>query len=241
MKKVIGIIAVLAVLLCVGFYIYKWEFREPVLEVSFFYLNRGRSIFIRTPHGETVLIDGGQNSEVLRELSKATPFYRRRIDTVVVTSAASKNVGGLIDVLERYEVERVVMPSLMGTSTALSAFEKILRKKKLFPEEVQRGDRFEIGSAYFDVLFPDPDFKFNKTSTPEMVLSLTYGTTTLLFLGDTSITIQKRIARDVESAYLVEFAHGATKSRVSADLLGKFEPKVIVSTKRAETLRFIFR
>lgn len=224
-----------------GFYISKWERREPVFEVHFFHLNRGRSIFLRTPLGKTILIDGGQNSEVVRELSKVLPFYRRRIDTVIVTSALAKNVGGLAEVLERYEVENVFLPGIMGTSTALSAFKKVVERKNIPVQRVLKGDVFAIDSLDFKVLFPDPLFKFNKTSTPELVLRVHYASTTLVFLGDVSPTIQKSLMSELESVYLIEYAHAAAKSRISAAFLSTFDPEIVVSSKREETLRYTFK
>ncbi len=240
-KKIVIFCLTLFFLGAVGFYIARYEFREPMLEVYFFNLNKGRSIFLYGPDGKTILIDGGQNGEVIRELSKILPFYRRRIDVVIVTSALPKNVGGLSEVLDRYEVNKIIEPTLMGTSTALQLFQKTAKKKKVPIEKVEKGDSFAIDSMQFKVLFPDPDFKYNKSSLPELVLQVDYKDTTLVFLGDSSKTIQKSFIKDLEKIYLVEFAHGATKSRVSADLVSKLQPEVTVSAKREETLKFRFR
>ncbi len=224
-----------------GWYVYKWEFREPVFEVHFFYLNRGHAVFLRTPQGKTILIDGGQNGEVIRELTKVFPFYRRRIDRVLVTSVEPKNIGGLSEVLERYEIEKIVEPTLLGTSTAQEAFEKGVRKKGIPVEIVKKGDQFVIDGVTFEVLFPDPHFSYNKTSVPEMLLKVSNNSTSFVLLGDSSRTIQKALSKELDKVHLVEFAHGATKSRVSAELLEKLNPEVIVSSKREETLRFQFR
>src|SRR5690349_22634790 len=104
------VVSLIVAILGLGFYIYKWEYRDPLLEVYFFSLNRGRSIFIRTPHNKTILIGGGQNSEVIREITKVTPFYRRSIDTVITPSATPAQIGGLIEVVHRYDVGEIIMP-----------------------------------------------------------------------------------------------------------------------------------
>ncbi len=224
-----------------GWYVYRWESRDPVLEVYFFHLNRGHSVFLRTPHGKTILIDGGQNGEVIRELTKVFPFYRRRINTVIVTSAEPRNVGGLSEVLERYEVEKVIEPILFGTSTAQEVFHRTVKKKGITIEKVEKGDGFEVDEVKFEVLFPDPNFKYNKSSVPELLFRVSIATTSMVFLGGSSKTIQKSLSAEIGKVHLVEFAHGATKSRVSADLLLVLNPEVIVSSKREGTLRFQFR
>lgn len=218
-----------------GLYIFHFEFREPLLEVYFFHLDRGRSIFLRTPHGKTILIDGGQTSEIMRELTKIFPFYRRRIDTLIVTSSAPKNVGGLVEVATRYDIGKVIEPIVMGTSTALSAFEKTIQEKGLVIEKVGKGDGFTIDEVNFKVLFPDPTFKFNKTNTPELVLSVKYSGKDMLFLGDVSKTIQKSLIPEITKAHLVEYAHSASDSRVSSELFNKLDPNFIVITKKDST------
>lgn len=237
---VISIVACLVFIAC-GLYVAHFEMRKPTLEVYFFNLNRGHSVFLRTPHGKTILIDGGQSGDVLRELTKVFPFYRRRIDTLIVTSAAPKNVGGLVEVVERFQVGKVIEPNIMGTSTALVALQKIIERKGLRVEKVEKGDEFEIDSIKFRVLFPDPDFKFNKTSLPELILHISYRTSTILLLGDVSKTIQKSVISEVGKVSIVEYAHAAAKSRVSPELLSHIDVDTTVTSKREGTVRFEFR
>jgi competence protein ComEC len=240
-KKYIIIGGVCMVLAGIGFYIARFEMRPPELEAHFFNLNKGRSIFLHSPHGQTILIDGGQNSEVIRELTKILPFYRRHIDTIIATRSDAKNIGGLIDVLSRYEVGKIIEPAIMGTSTARDAFEKVARAKGIPIEKLKKGDAFANDSMQFKTLFPDPAFDFNKSNIPELAFEIEYGETKMVLLGDLSPRIQKTLIPELAKVYLVEFAHGATKSRVSADLLSKLEPDIIVSTKREETLRYSFK
>ncbi len=227
-----GIVVCLLAFLAMGMYVAHWEFRKPLLEVYFFHLNRGRSIFIRTPHNQTILIDGGQNSDILREITKVLPFYRRRIDIVVLTNSAPKNAGGLGEVVKRYDIGKILKPTIMGTSTALAAFEKSVQEKGLPIEKVQKGGKFMIDGINFNILFPDASFKFNKTSLPEMVVFLSYASTSMLFLGDASKTIQKSFVSEIGKVNIIEFAHSAGDARVSAELFEKSNPDFLVITKK---------
>mgnify|MGYP001579973346 CR=1 FL=1 len=225
-----------------GGYIYHWEFRKPVLEVYFFHLDRGRSIFLRTPENRSILIDGGQNSQVLREITAVMPFYSRRIDTIILTNSAPKNAGGLVDVVKRYEIGEIIEPTVMGTSTALYAFEDSLKEKNLDKKtkKVGKGDIFTIDGVKFKILFPDPLFKFNKTSIPELVLEIEYGQSKILFLGDVSKTIQKSFLSEVGKVNIVEYAHTGSDSRTSKELLDKMNPDIVINSKTlAKTRHFV--
>lgn len=222
-----------------GFYIYHWEYREAILEVHFFSLNKGRAVFIRTPENKTILVGGGQNSEVIRELTSAMPFYRRTIDTVVIPSAVPAQIGGFIEVIDRYEVNEILMPKIMATSTVLTELMKEVRRKKIHVEEVEKGDEINIEkSVTLKVLFPYEDFKFNKTSLPELGLVIEYDKTSAYLLGNLSKTIQKDISKEVQVKHdqnIVEFYHSMADGKVSEDLLEIISPLFNWNTKEKTT------
>src|SRR3989344_5668011 len=76
-------------------------------ELKFYLLDvgQGDAIFIETPSGNQILIDGGPDKSVLRELGEVMPFYDRTIDLVILTHPHLDHAGGLVEVLKNYEVE----------------------------------------------------------------------------------------------------------------------------------------
>jgi len=229
------VIAIASIAVFLGAYIYKWENRKPVLEIDFFSLNKGRSIFITTPENQTILIGGGQNSESIRGITSAMPFYKRKINYVVVPSAVPAQIGGLIEIVNRYEIENIMISKVMATSTVLSQLLREVRKNKIHTIEVERGDILDIeNDLKMEILFPYENFKFNKTSLPELGLNIHYGSTSAYFLGNLSKTIQKDISNNFkinESENIVEYYHGMTDSKLFAELLEKINPKYVFSTK----------
>jgi len=228
--------AILIIGVCI--YVYKWEYREEVFEVGFMNLNRGRAVFVRTPGNKTVLVGGGQNSEVIRELTKMTPFYDRKIDYLFVPSATPSQIGGLLEVIDRYEIGEVLIPTVFGTSTVLDLLEKKIRKNKIHVRRVSVGDVISIDKLDISILFPVVGFKYNKTSLPELVLSIRYGNTDLYLIGNVSKTIQKYIGRYMEIGErqsLVEYYNTASESKVSPELKQSIDPVYVHSTKEKST------
>src|SRR5574343_1451105 len=127
-------------IISIVFYVYKWEYRRPYFEINFLGLNRGRSVFIRTPENKTILIGAGQSSEVISRITKLMPFYNRRIDTLILPNNQINQIGGSIDILKRYKVGEVIVPSIMGTSTVLSEVLTNIRRNKVNIREVKRGE-----------------------------------------------------------------------------------------------------
>jgi len=234
------IIPIIIIVLVAGtLYVYKWEYRKSVFEVNYFSLNRGRAIFIRSPDNKTILVGGGQNSEVIRELTRVTPFYKRNIDYVFIPSATPAQIGGLIEIIDRYEIEEIFIPEPMATSTVLSQLMKRVRHKKIHVTNVKRGDVLRLGGLDIEILFPINDFKYNKTSLPELGMRLSYNKSHLYLIGNLSKTIQKDISKALvfpDGESLIEFYNSATESKVSPDLLQKIMPKYIFSTKEKSTI-----
>lgn len=236
------IVASLFILVLLGFgiYFYKWEYRDQVLEIYFFSLSRGRSVFIRTPKNKTILMGGGQNTDTIREITKVIPFYSRKIDFVIIPSATPNQIGGLIEIINRYETKEIFIPKVLATSTALSLLLETISQKKIHINRVDIGDIFSLEDGLMvNILFPYENFKFNKTSLPELGLSISYGSTTAYFIGNLSKTIQKYIFRNntfnIGGDNIIEIYNSALSSKVYDRLFEVIHPSFIFNTKEKTT------
>jgi competence protein ComEC len=160
--------------------------RSDALAVHFFDVGQGDAIFIATPTGRQVLIDGGRDTRVIAALGSAMPFFDRHIDMVVATHMDSDHIGGLLYVLRRFNVGMVVVGSESRDTDAAAEFWNIVEERALPVFVVRRGDRFSLDSeTELLVLSPtdDPaeDVSDNNTS---VVTKLTYRSDTFLFTGD---------------------------------------------------------
>src|SRR3989344_5040154 len=85
---------------------------DDLLRVYFFDIGQGDSIFIDSPSHGRVLIDGGPNRKVLTELGKILPFGDERIDIVMESHPDADHIGGLPEVISRYEVGMFMEPGV---------------------------------------------------------------------------------------------------------------------------------
>lgn len=226
--KIITVSVVLLVFVTwFGYYVYKYEYRSHVLEVTFLNLPKGRSIFIKTPIGKTILIDGGSNGAILRELSKLIPFYKKEIDIVIARAQSDRSVGGLLDVIDRYEVGSTVISDIPGTSTS-TAFTSFVRKsaplRVVFPNTIYKEDNLTIRTV-----FPVKDFEYSTASQPQVVIWLIHGDVKMLFLGDATPAIQNYVAKGVKGdVSILEFAHSGSVSKVSSKAMTILKPETKV-------------
>ena len=204
------------------------------LRVSFLSVGQGDSIFIQGPTGIKMLIDGGPDRSVLRELSKQLWPWDRNIDVLVETHPDKDHISGLGDVLERYKVSNFLESGIPDqTATSLQVKANVSKEKGITHVTVRRGDRLHLGGgAYADVLFPDTDQSNQKvTNDGSLVLHVVYGKTAFLLTGDLPSPYEDRlVAMDgakLKSDVLKAGHHG---SRYSTDaiLLNAVAPSTVV-------------
>ena len=120
-----------AVLLLLGAAMWVASFQhseiDNYLTVKFLSTSHGESIFIETPNGNRMLIDGGGHaSEVADALNSLTPPWDREIDIVMLTHPDADHVGGLPEVLQRFRVGTVIHPDIDASSDAFKAWSQAI-------------------------------------------------------------------------------------------------------------------
>ncbi|MBN1811467.1 MAG: DNA internalization-related competence protein ComEC/Rec2, partial [Anaerolineae bacterium] len=90
------IVGTAAILLILAFFFWR-GLPDGKLHVTFLDVGQGDAIFIQTPSGKQVLVDGGpSDTALLSQLGRRMPFWDRSIDLVLLTHPESDHVTGLI-------------------------------------------------------------------------------------------------------------------------------------------------
>lgn len=177
------------------------ENRGDLLTVAFLNIGQGDAIFVEAPNGNQMIIDGGPNAALLRELGKVMPFYDRTIDVLIVTNPDKDHFAGFVDVLKRYQVDLVIESGTKNDSEIYKTFDAAVKKEGSKRVIAKRGMSLVLddGSAgekvSFDVIFPDQDVSKFKTNDGSIIGRLIYGDTSVMFTGDTVQKIEKRLVR----------------------------------------------
>jgi competence protein ComEC len=237
-KKYLFLIIFIISISYLSFYIYKFEHKEGLLKVYFLSSSRARSIFIITPDKKRILIGLGDKSTI-RDITHIMPFYSRRIDYVFIPSAMQNQISGLIDIVNRYEIDKVFIPDILSTSTPLNLLLKTIDKKGIDKEYVYVDKNISIDQLKINILFPYKNFKFNKTSQPELGLEFVYKNTSLYLMGNLSKTIQEFIFKDIEpniNKNIIEVFNTGGTTKIDTILLDKVKPSFIFNTKTKPTM-----
>ena len=169
--------------------------RDVMLTVSFLDVGQGDATFIESPSGTQVLIDGGADSRVLGALSEELGFFDRDIDMLVATHPDGDHIGGLIDVLIRYDVGTVLMTENVNDTPVYDAFIRAVEEERAAVLYARAGQVYDLGvgsagSTTLTILFPDHDPTNMESNDSSIISKLTYGGISYLFTGDAPQNIE---------------------------------------------------
>lgn len=171
-----------------------------VLTVAFLDIGQGDSIFIQAPNGNQLLLDGGPDNKVLRQIGLLMPWFDRSLDMVAVSNTDADHFGGLIYVLKSYFVPIVLEPGTNSKTEAYKVLEREIKDENIKKVTARRGmkiilDDNPVMPVYLLVLFPDRDASAMATNDGSMVAKLVYGQTSILFTGDSPKSVENYLMR----------------------------------------------
>lgn len=210
-----------------------------VLKVTFLDVGQGDAVFIQSPSGTQVLIDGGKNRTVIRQLARVMPWFDRSIDLVIGTHPDADHIGGLPDVLSRYRASLILQSSVLDPKGVDSlAFESAVEREVVGGAErvvAERGQVVDLGGgAEIHILFPDRDVPSLETNTGSIVARLVYGDTAFLLTGDSPKEIERYLllldGKDLRSNVLKAGHHGSRTSSLF-EFIGFVAPEHVVFSR----------
>jgi competence protein ComEC len=205
------------------------------LHVVFLDVGQGDAIFIQTPSGRQVLIDGGPSETVLlSQLGRQMPFWDRSLDVVLLTHPDADHITGLVEVLERYEVHMVIHCEVEAANDVYEHWLHLVEAEgaKVYQGETRLRLALDEGLDMV-VLHPGAEWvggveeNYNNDS---IVTRLTYGPVSVLLPGDIEAEVERQlVARGalLRSTVLKAAHHGSCTSTTPA-FLEAVDPQMVV-------------
>ena len=196
---------------------------EDRLHVVFFDVGQGDAIFIETPGGRQMVVDGGADPLLMtRLLGERMRFTDRHLDIVAATHPNSDHIGGLVQVLERYDVGAVLERRIEYESATHQAWERAVREEETggaMVIEARAGQVIALDrDVLVEVLGPPSELLRGTESDADnasLVLRLVYGEVSMLLTGDIFAEEERAlVARgaEVDSDVLKVPHHGSDSS-----------------------------
>lgn len=215
------------------------ECEEGKLCVSFLDVGQGDAIFIESPTGTQLLIDGGRgDGAVLREIAEVMGYFDRVIDVVIATHPDADHIGGLVDILERYDIDSIVMTENESDSAVATLFKTLVSEEGADVHYARRGQTIDLGGgAIVEILFPEMDSKDMESNASSIVAQLTYGETEVLLTGDSPKRIEEYLVL-AEGEHLqsdvLKVGHHGSRTSTSELFLAEVDPDYAIISAGAD-------
>ncbi len=229
---VVGTLVIAAILVWTAVFAKAQNVGE--LEVHFFDIGQGKAIFIEAPDGNQILIDGGPDNSVIEKLSAAMPVFDRDIDLLILTHPDSDHLNGLVEVLKRYNVAKIMETGIVDSTPEYAAWNNLIKEKNIPVVYVQGGEKIKIGKGFLmEILYPNRSLAGeapSNTNSSSIVARLDYGQNSFLFTGDTEPVTESYLVGsgtniDVD---ILDVSHHGSKNATGEEFLSAATPETAV-------------
>ncbi|MCM2338865.1 MAG: MBL fold metallo-hydrolase [Burkholderiales bacterium] len=192
-------------------------------------VGQGDALFIESPTGNQVLIDGGPPRKILTELSKVMSPFDRQIDAFIISNPDQDHIGGFLDVLKTYEVKEVFEPGTLTDSKVYQNLKNELKEKNIPSILAKKGMKLDLGGGVLiEVLFPDRDVSAFATNDGSLVARLSYRNFSIMLTGDSTIKTEKIILENNSISKLkstvLKVGHHGSRTSSSEDFVKAISP-----------------
>ena len=200
------------------------------LEAYFLNVGQGDAEMVILSKGVKILIDGGPDKSILRELSSVLSPFDRYIDLIILSHAQTDHFTGLIDVLKRYQVGAFIYNGQDGTAKSWQELLKTLSANKIPIIVLSEGDKINYLESDLKIISPGQKFLFsNDFNQTTLVGLLDSQGVRILFTGDIDAEVEEYLAQkynlDID---VLKVAHHGSKYSSSEKFLQAVKPKMAV-------------
>lgn len=165
------------------------EFKTESSDLSlyFFDVGQGDSTMIKQGNWE-MIIDGGPDRSILEKLGKYLSYTDRSIEVMILTHAHADHVDGLVEIMNRYQVDKIYFNGSLHTAPGYLEFLKIIKEKNIDAEIIDGPQELSWDNGLrLQFLAPMKSFyqvRPENINNSSLVFRLVYGSGTALFMGD---------------------------------------------------------
>lgn len=199
-------------------------------KLVFIDVGQGDSALINLPNSVQILIDTGENKEVLEKIEKNMPLYDRKIEYLVLSHADSDHVGMASEIMQSFSVDRVIVGPSTSDSQTYEEIERTINDEKIIKEQVGAGDEIcVVTNACMDFYSPDKNSSYGTTNEQSLVFRFSYNGADIMFTGDAEKDIQEVISAKYSGEELasevLKVAHHGSRNAINDNFLKGVNPK----------------
>ncbi len=204
--------------------------KQDHARLMFLDVGQGDAIYLRTPFGNDILIDGGPGDTILGRLGRVMPFADRTIELMIVTHPHADHIAGLVVVLKRFLVKTVLISEVVYSSQPYAEFQRLLTEEEARVIHPLAGQRIFLDEGtVFDVYYPlVKDFNSlpKDLNDVSIVGKISLGESQILLTGDAGTDIENilLLAGFPLQSEVLKIGHHGSRHSTSQQFIEKVDP-----------------
>lgn len=214
--------------------VFVWADTQPdgLLHLTFLDVGQGDAIFIETPSGRQILIDGGNFPTLLNQyLGQKIPFWDRDLDIIIATHADQDHTNGLPGVFDRYRVGQLITNgSEAGDAESYGAVLNKASEHNVPVHTARAGEVIVVEDGVrLEIIHPGAEV-YPERNENSVSVRLVYGSFTALLTGDAEEEgEQDMVASQLPLTALVfKAGHHGSRSSSNTFFLERVQPQIAV-------------
>lgn len=224
-----GILALFIVLLVPG-----WVEKTKRVSVTMLDVGQG-DCFVIQAKGSVFLVDGGSSSEKQIAKYRIEPFLKSqgigKVDICFVSHSDADHTNGILECLQNQQESGITYKALCLTScakkkpeeyAALCMAAKMAKSELLY---ISAGDQVQGKGCKINCLWPRSNCEASDENDCSMVLTFSNGELCMLFLGDASRGVERKLSIQ-EQVDILKVSHHGSKTGSDQEFVAKLSPQV---------------
>jgi competence protein ComEC len=187
------------------------------LHVWFLDVGQGDGIFIQTPSGRQVLIDGGSSAQaLLGQLGAVMPFWDRTLDLVILTHPDADHMAAQVEAAGRFAIDAAWETPASATDANSAAWRMAVTATGADLQIQNAGGWADLGDSVALWVLGPPAQPFGGEDADNgnsLIAKLVYGVFSVLLTGDAGAAAEARLLQDAAplQATVLKVAHHGSK------------------------------
>lgn len=202
------------------------------LKIHFIDVDQGDSILIEEAGGKNILVDGGDRAD--RITAEIINYLKdqnvKKLDYIISTHPHADHIGGLIDIIDNFEVGTVLDSGKIHTSKTYENYLIKIDQENINFETPRQGDQFEIGESKLHFLHPDQNLDDYDLNNSSLIFVFEFGDQNFLFTGDIEKEVERELLKENPELKvdLIKVPHHGSKTSSFRGWIRSLEPETAV-------------
>lgn len=212
--------------------IYEFENQKPF--TAFLNIGEGSSVLIANKKTVILYDTGPSGFKIIEKLRSFLPFYKKRIDLIIISHPDKDHYSGTFEIIKKYKVGALIVSPISSEESGWMELIKIATSYNIPIITIDENDEIKTPYEILLVLHPNKSLEISgkkriNENDNSLVVKLLQGGKTFLLTGDISQKIEKYLSKkyNLKVDYLLIPHHGS-KYSTSKELLKDALPSMAI-------------